>query len=123
MVHPYRPACRRSARTWRTLLCHASLHREAYRLTYVEVFALAAHLYAVHAWYARPDGTVENPTWGSDGLAYPGIPFARVYLLDHEARADNYTVLLDQHRTGWRLLTRGLPERPLAPVGGPLQLA
>ncbi|WP_284742475.1 hypothetical protein [Amycolatopsis sp. RTGN1] len=60
---------------------------------------------------------------GSDGLANLGIPFARTYLLDHEGRASEYTVLFDQHRIGWPLLARGLAEHSLAPVGLPLRLA
>ncbi|GLY42970.1 hypothetical protein Amsp01_089930 [Amycolatopsis sp. NBRC 101858] len=108
----------------RRCYANASLHSEVHGLIYVEGFALAAsRLHTAHAWCTRPDGTVEDPTWGGDGLAYLGIPFTPTYLLEHEADAGAYAVLFDQHRTGWQLLTRGLPEHALAPVGLPLRLA
>ncbi|WIV52931.1 hypothetical protein [Amycolatopsis nalaikhensis] len=99
---------------------NATLHSETYGLTYTEGFALAGSgLYAAHAWCVRPDGAVEDPTWGGDGLAYLGLPFSAGYLREHEARAGDHPVLFDQHRTGWHLLLHGLPDNALLPLGRP----
>ncbi|WP_326957556.1 hypothetical protein [Amycolatopsis sp. NBC_01286] len=97
---------------------NASLHSETYGLVYVEGFAIHTSGFpAPHAWCARLDGTVEDPTWNTDGHAYLGLPFTADYLHDHETRAGMHTVLFDQHRTGWALLTHGVPANSLAPIG------
>jgi hypothetical protein len=97
---------------------NATLHSETYKLVYVEGFAIHTSGFpAAHAWCARPDGTVEDPTWDTDGHAYLGLPFASDFLREHETRAGTHTVLFDQHRTGWELLTNGLPANSLAPIG------
>jgi hypothetical protein len=96
---------------------NATLHSETYRLAYVEGFAIHTSGFpAAHAWCARPDGTVEDPTWDDGGRAYLGLPFTADYLRDHEIRFGTHTVLFDQHRTGWNLLTHGIPSSSLEPV-------
>ncbi len=68
MVHPTDLPSGAERGPARRCYANASLHSEAYGLTYVEGFALAApHLCAAHAWCARPDGTVEDPTWAVTG--------------------------------------------------------
>lgn len=49
--------------------------------------------------------------------AYLGLSFTDDYLLDHETRVGTHTVLFDQHRTGWNLLTHDVPMDLLAPIG------
>lgn len=99
---------------------NATVHSETYGLVYVEGFAIHTSGFpAAHAWCARPDSTVEDPTWDTDGHAYLGLPFTADYLRDHETRFGTHTVLFDQHRTGWDLLTRDLPTNALAPIGLP----
>ncbi len=97
---------------------NATLHSQTYQLVYTEGFAIHTTGFpAAHAWCVRPDGTVEDPTWDTDGHAYLGLPFTDDYLREHETRAATHTVLFDQHRTGWDLLTHGLPANSLARVG------
>jgi hypothetical protein len=59
---------------------------------------------------------VQDPTRDTDGHAYLGLPFTADYLRDHESQFGTHTVLFDQHRTGWDLLTHGVPADSLAPI-------
>lgn len=100
---------------------NASAHAVIYGLTYVEGYATAASSAPFpHAWCARPDGTVEDPTWGDDGRAYLGIPFTNDFLRRQDALGELGPVLFDQHITGWQFLHDGIPGGAVAEVGLPM---
>lgn len=50
------------------------------RMTYVEGFATTGMLPVFHAWCVDEDGNVVDPTWGTKGTAYFGVPFPTKYL-------------------------------------------
>ncbi|HEY3469703.1 MAG TPA: hypothetical protein VGL47_31550 [Amycolatopsis sp.] len=92
-----------------------------YGLTYVEGYATAPSPAPFpHAWCARPDGTVEDPTWGGDGRAYLGVPFTNDFLQRQDALGELGPLLFDQHITGWQFLHDGIPGDATAEVGLPM---
>lgn len=93
---------------------NATRHSRIYGLTYVEGYAMTtSDTPFAHAWCARPDGTVEDPTWRDAGRAYLGIPFAA-----HLIRQDDQgPVLFDQHLTDWQFLNRGIPDEAIVDIG------
>ncbi|WP_329060542.1 hypothetical protein [Amycolatopsis sp. NBC_01480] len=100
--------------------CFANATRHAARhdLAYVEGFALPeAGPVLQHAWCARRDGTVEDPTWGADGLAYLGIPFTRHYLQAQHRRGNTHQLLFEQHRSDWELFRFGIGEDIVEDIG------
>ena len=90
---------------------NALRHSRAHHLSYIEGYALGPHgLPYEHAWCARPDGRVEDPTWPDGaGLAYLGIPFTARHIAEHEQRhGTTVRLLFDSHlndgeplRSGW----------------------
>jgi hypothetical protein len=113
--HWYTPAplpTQRDRGDERHCFTNATRHSRVYHQTYVEGYALGPHgLVYEHAWCARPDGTLEDPTWPDGaGLAYIGIPFIPGYIARFEQRRDTTARLLfDAHLDGWELLRSGLP--------------
>jgi len=96
----------------RHCFANATRHSRAHELIYVEGYALGPHgLIFEHAWCARPDGTVEDPTWPDGaGLAYLGIPFDADYIARFEQlRGVTTRMLFDPHLDNWQLLRTGLP--------------
>jgi hypothetical protein len=88
---------------------NATRHAARYGLVYVEGYALASGVVGLaHAWCAHPDGTVEDPTWNTDGHAYLGIPFTEQYLREREQRGNLNQLLFEQHLHGWDLLRDGI---------------
>jgi hypothetical protein len=73
-----------------------------YGLVYIEGYVLAGGIVGTpHAWCARADGTVEDPTWSIDGRAYRGLPFSERYLRELEQRGNTNQILFQQHLQGW----------------------
>ncbi|HWO65257.1 MAG TPA: hypothetical protein VNO31_34995, partial [Umezawaea sp.] len=91
---------------------NATRHSRIHQLSYVEGYTLGPHgLVYEHAWCARPDGTVEDPTWPDGaGLAYLGIPFTESSIAQFEQRlGPTARLLFDGYLDGWRVLRSGLP--------------
>ncbi|WNV82905.1 hypothetical protein [Umezawaea sp. Da 62-37] len=113
--HWYSPApfpAHRERGDERHCYANATRHSRAYHLIYVEGYALGPHgLLYEHAWCARPDGTIEDPTWSDGaGLAYVGIPFTASYIAEHEQRRGTAVrLLLDPHLNDWEPLRSGWP--------------
>lgn len=94
-------------------------------LTYCEGFALDdLGTVDVHAWCARPDGTLADPTWPDGvGRAYLGVPLTAEFLAEFRARTRSRAgdSLFDQEmqvkRDDCRLLRDGVPDRAIVPIG------
>ncbi|WP_329072528.1 hypothetical protein [Amycolatopsis sp. NBC_01480] len=103
---------------------NAAQHAARFGLAYVEGYALASGVVGLpHAWCAHPDGTVEDPTWNTDGHAYLGIPFTELYLREQEQRGNINQLLFEQHLNGWDLLRDGVDGAIAANVGRPYTTA
>jgi hypothetical protein len=90
-------------------------------LVYVEGYAHIGLLPVPHAWCARPDGTVADPTWPDEVCAgYLGIPLATWFVQARMVKTGHLGVLAgDWHDDFW-LLRHGLPEAAILAVGRPL---
>jgi hypothetical protein len=117
----FRPAPLPAGRTLgspKSCFANATRHAARHGLAYAEGFALTtAGLAVPHAWCAHRDGTVEDPTWDDDRLAYLGIAFARNYLRAQAQRWNAHEVLFEQHRRGWKLFRFGLGEGVVEDIG------
>jgi hypothetical protein len=97
---------------------NATRHAAGHDLAYVEGFALTTTGLALqHAWCARRDGTVEDPTWDRGGLAYLGIAFTRHFLQAQDRRGNAHSLLFEQHRSGWELFRFDLGEGVVEDIG------
>ncbi|MET9403555.1 hypothetical protein [Kitasatospora sp. NPDC002965] len=107
--------------------CHPNALRVARQVgaVYVEGFAYAAGAAYPHAWCARPDGTVLDPTW-PDGAAaaYLGVPMTITFVKAFQQRTLTKTLFVgvfDEQvqavRDAARIFTGGVPARALVDVG------
>lgn len=82
-------------------------------LVYVEGYALMI-IPMLHAWCVDIEtGETIDPTWGTDGGQYLGIPFKRKYVIQSATKSGCYGVL-DQWEERWPIL-RDDPEEYVHP--------
>ena len=111
--------------------CHRNALRVARLLSvaYVEGFAYADGLVVPHAWAARGDGTVLDPTWPDGGcaLAYLGVPMTAQFVAAFQSRTmtrTRFPGVLDAEvqalRDAVRIYTDGVPAYGRVRIGRPL---